>query len=230
MYHILYVEVEMASLRKSWPSSNNIEVAPPSGTTTSGQDNPSYLKPFSDDSVSGAANVWESQLVNNDPVPTLDLHRLDQSMQDSDVDLPWPIDTSTTVFDSTVFTKLNIRGVETRFGDCKTYDLPLKVNLHQSRSRNKDGVVANFNDASVQINFIVKSYGDALKTSVRHRTKSHVVFGNSNNSVMKGEPEVIFHESVSGVDSTLTEDDLKSFLTRKLLVFNEVKCYSKEHI
>ena len=63
------------------------------------------------------------------------------------------------------------------------------MNLNQSRSRDKDGVVVNCNDASVEINFIVKSYGAALKTSVRHRTKSHVVFGNSNSSVMKGAPE-----------------------------------------
>ena len=35
MHHILDVEVEMASLRKSLHSANNIEVAPPSGTTKS---------------------------------------------------------------------------------------------------------------------------------------------------------------------------------------------------
>ena len=111
-----------------------------------------------------------------------------------------------------VVTKLNFRGVETLIGDDdKTYDLPLKVNLNQSRSRGKDVVVVNFYDASIQINCIVKSYGDALKTSVRHRTKSHVVFGKSKDSLMKGEPEVIFYASVSGVDSTLTEDDLKIF-------------------
>ena len=117
---------------------------------------------------------------------------LDQSMQASSVDLPRPIDTSTTVFDSTVVSKLNVHGVETLIGDDgKTYDLPLKVNLKQSRSRDKYGVVVNFDYASVQRNCIVKSYGDALKTSVRHRTISHVVFGNSNSSVMKGKPEVI---------------------------------------
>ena len=107
MHHILDIEVEMA---------NNIEVAPPSGTTTSARDNPSSLKPFSDDSVSGATNVRESQPGNNDPVPTWDLHILDQSMQASSVDLPRPIDTSTTVLESTVVTKFNVRGVETLIG------------------------------------------------------------------------------------------------------------------
>ena len=89
--------------------------------------------------------------------------------------------------------------------------------------------MVNCDDASVEINSIVKAYGDALKTSARHRTKSHVVFGNSNSSVMKGAPEVVFHAAVSGVDSTLMEDDLKSFLTGKHIVFNGVKCYSKDH-
>ena len=85
-------------------------------------------------------------------------------MQASSVDLPRPIDTSTTLLDSTVVTKLNVRGVETLIGeDGKTYDLPLKVMLNQSRSRDKDGVVVNSDDASVERNFIVKSYGDALK-------------------------------------------------------------------
>ena len=135
-------------------------------------------------------------------------------MQVSSVYLPRPIDTSTTVLDSTMVTKLNVRGFETLIGDDdKTYGLPLKVNLNQVRSRDKDGVVVNINDASVQIHFIVKSYGDALKTSVSHRTKSHVVFGNSYNSIMKSAPEVIFHAVVYGVDSTLTEHDLKCFLT-----------------
>ena len=181
MQHILDVEVEMAYLRKSFPSVNNIEVAPPSSTTTSAQDYPRSPKSFWDDSVSGAANVRESQPGNNDPVPTLDLHRLDQSMQASSGDMSRPIDTSTTVLDSTVITTLNVHGVETLIGDDgKTYDLPLKVNLNQSRSCDKNGVVINFYDASVQIQFIVKSYGDALKTRVRHRTQSHVVFGNSN--------------------------------------------------
>ena len=46
---------------------------------------------------------------------------------------------------------------------------------------------------------------------------------------MKGAPEVVFHAPVSGVDSTLTEDNLKSFLTGKHIVFNGVKCYSKDH-
>ena len=46
MQHILDVEIEMASLRKSSHSANNIEVAPPSGTTKSAQDNPSSPKPF----------------------------------------------------------------------------------------------------------------------------------------------------------------------------------------
>ena len=231
MQHILDVEVEMASLRKSLHSANNIEVAPPSGTTKSAQDNPNSSKPFSDASVSGPENVRESQLGNNDPVRILDLHILDlhildQSMQASSVDLPRPIDMSTTVFDSTVVTKLNVHGVETLIGeDGKTYDLPVKVNLNQSRSRDKDGVVVNCDDASVERNFIVKSYGDALKTSIRHCTKSHVVFGNSNSIVMKG----VFHAAVSGVDSTLTEDDLKNFLTGKHIVFNGVKCYSKDH-
>ena len=59
--------------------------------------------------------------------------------------------------------------------------------------------------------------------------QSHVVFGKSNSSVMKGTPEVVFHAAVSGVDSTLTEDVLKSFLTWKHRVFNGVKGYSKEH-
>ena len=123
MQHILDVEVEMASLRKSLHPANNIEVDPPSGTTKSAQGNPSSPKPFSDTSVSGAENVRESQPGNNDPVPTLDLHILDQSMQASSVDLPRPIDTSTTVLDSTVVTKLNVRGVETLIGeDGKTYD------------------------------------------------------------------------------------------------------------
>ena len=151
-------------------------------------------------------------------------------MQASGADLPRPIGTSTTVLDSTVVTKINARGVETLIGDDgKTYDLPLKMNLSQSRSGDKDSEVVNFNDASVQRNVIVKSYGDALKTSVRHRTQSHIVFGNSSNSVIKGAPQVIPHASVSGVDSTLTEDDLKSFLTLKHIVFNELKCYSKKH-
>ena len=145
MHHILDVEVEMASIRKSFPSANNIEIAPPSGTTPCAQDNPSSPTPFSDDSVSGAANVRESHPGNNDPVPALDLHRLDQSMHASSVDLPRPIDTSTTELDSTVVTKLNVRGVETLIGDDgKTYDLPLKVNLNQSRSRDMDGVVDTF--------------------------------------------------------------------------------------
>ena len=87
MQYILDGEVEMASLRKSFPSANNIKVAPPCGTTMSAQDNPSSPKPFSDDSVSGAANVRELQPGNNDPDPTLDLHILDQSMQASSVDL-----------------------------------------------------------------------------------------------------------------------------------------------
>ena len=120
--------------------------------------------------------------------------------------------------------------METLIGDDgNTYDLPLKVNLKQSRSRDKDCAVDNFNDVSVQINFIVKSYGDALKTSVRHCTKSCVVFGNSNSSCMKGAPEVIFHALVSGIDRTLTEDNLKSFLSGKHIVFNGVKSYSREH-
>ena len=46
---------------------------------------------------------------------------------------------------------------------------------------------------------------------------------------MKGAPEVIFHAPVSGFDSTLTEDDLNSFLTGKHILFNRVKYYSKEH-
>ena len=192
-------------------SAYNIEIAPPSGTITPAQDNQSSPKPFSDDSVSGAANVQESQPDNNDPVPTLDQHRLDQSMQASSVDQHRPIDTSATVFDSTVVTKPNARGVQTLIGDDgKTYYLPLKVNLNQSRSRDMDGVVVN------------------LKTSVRHHTNSHVVFGNSHNSIMKSVPEVIFHASVSGVDSILTEGDLTSFLTRKHILFSEVKCYSIE--
>ena len=57
LQHILDVEVEMASLRNSLHSANNIEVAPPSGTTKSAQYNPSSPKPFSDASVSGAENV-----------------------------------------------------------------------------------------------------------------------------------------------------------------------------
>ena len=66
-------------------------------------------------------------------------------MQASSVDLPRPIDTSTTVLHSTVVTKLNVHGVETLIGDNgKTYDLLLKVNLNQSRSRDKDGVVVIF--------------------------------------------------------------------------------------
>ena len=151
-------------------------------------------------------------------------------MQASSVDLPRPVDMFTTVLDSTVVTKPNVHGVETLIGDDgKTYDLSFKVNLNQFRSRDKDGVLVNFDDASVERNCIVKSYGDALKTSLRHRTKSHVVFGNSNSSVMKGAPEVVSHVSVSGVDSTLTEDATKSFLTGKHIVFNGVKCYSKEH-
>ena len=77
MQHILDVELEMASLRKVLPSANNIEEAPPSGTTTSAQNNPSSLKSFSDDTVSDAANVPESQPGNNVPVHTLDLHILD---------------------------------------------------------------------------------------------------------------------------------------------------------
>ena len=57
-------------------------------------------------------------------------------MQASSVDMPIPNDTSTTVLDSTVVTKLYVRGVEKLIGeDGKTYDLPLKVNLNQSRSR-----------------------------------------------------------------------------------------------
>ena len=87
-------------------------------------------------------------------------------------------------------------------------------------------MVVNFNDVSIQRTCIVKSYGNALKTSLMHCTKSHVVFCNSNSSVMKGAPEVIFHASVSGVDSTLPEDDLK---TGKHIVFNGVKCYSEKH-
>ena len=55
------------------------------------------------------------------------------------------------------------------------------------------------------------------------------MFGNSNSSVIKGALEVVFHAAVSGVDSTLTEDDLKSFLTGKHIVFNGVECYSKDH-
>ena len=69
MQHIQDVEVEITSLRKSWHSSNNIEVAPPSGTTKSDQDNPSSPKPFLNDYVSGAANVREPQPGNNDPFP-----------------------------------------------------------------------------------------------------------------------------------------------------------------
>ena len=34
---------------------------------------------------------------------------------------------------------------------------------------------------------------------------------------------MIFHASVYGVDSTLTEDDLKCFLTGKHIVFNEAQ-------
>ena len=78
MQHILDVELEMASLRKVLLSANSIEVALPSGTTTSAQDNPSsLLKYFSDDTVSDAANVRESQPGNNVPVPILYLHILD---------------------------------------------------------------------------------------------------------------------------------------------------------
>ena len=208
--HIL--DVEMTSLRKVLPSANNIEVAPPSGTTTSSHDNPSSLKSFLDDSVSDAANVRESQPGNNVPVYTLDLHI---SYQHSSVDLPRPIDTYTTLLDSTGVTNLNV-GVETLISDDgKTHDFPLKVNLNQSRSRDEDGVVVNFDDVSVQRKCILKSYGDELKTYVRHRTQSHVVFGNSNSSVMKGALEVILHARVSGVGSTPTEDDMKSFLTGK---------------
>ena len=77
--------------------------------------------------------MQESQLGNNDPIPTLDVHILYQSMQASSVDLPRPINTSTTVLDSTVVTKLSVRGVEKLISeDGKTYDLPLKVNLNQS--------------------------------------------------------------------------------------------------
>ena len=105
------------------------------------------------------------------------------------------------------------------------------MNLNYSRSGDKDGVVVNWDDASAEINFIVKSYGDALKTSVRHRPKSHVVFGNSNSSVMKDAPELYSMQPflVLIVRPTLTEDDLKSFLTGKHIVFNGVKCYSKDH-
>ena len=110
------------------------------------------------------------------------------------------------MLDSTVVTNLNVCGVETLIADDgKTYGFPLKVNLNQCRSRDKDGVVVNFDDASVQRNCIVKSYGDALKTNVRLCTQSHVVFGNSNSSVMKGAPEVILHARVSGIDSFLME-------------------------
>ena len=73
------------------------------------QDNPNSPKLFSDASVSGAENVRESQPGNNDLVPTLDLHILDQSIQASSVDLSRLIDTSTTVLDSTVVTKLKFR-------------------------------------------------------------------------------------------------------------------------
>ena len=81
-----------------------------------------------------------------------------------------------------------------------------------------------FDDASVQINCKAKFHGDTFNTSVRHRTKSYVVFGSSNSSVMKGAPEVIFHASVSGVDSTLTEDDLKCFLTRSTVCRKHLRC------
>ena len=120
------------------------------------------------------------------------------------------------MLDSTGVTNLIVCGVETLIADDgKTYDFSLKVNLNQYRSLDKDGMVVNFDDAPVQINCIVKSYGDALKTNVRLHTQSHVVFGNSYSSVMKGALEVLLHARISGVDSSLTEDDLKSLLTGK---------------
>ena len=73
------------------------------------------------------------------------------------------------MLDSTVVTNLNVCGVETLIADDgKTYGFPLKVNLNQCRSRDKDGVVVNFDDASVP----KKLYSEILWRCVENKRQA----------------------------------------------------------
>ena len=59
--------------------------------------------------------------------------------------------------------------------------------------------------ASLSSTPTLRSYVDVAKKGA----KRHIVFGNSDNSVIKAAPEVLFHAAITGVDCSLKEDDLK---------------------
>ena len=113
--------------------------------------------------------------------------------------------------------------------DGRTHDLPLRVNLDDSSSRSStksqpEAHVLIPEGAPPSSTPTPESYVDVAKKGAKRR----IVFGNSDNSVIKAAPEVLFHAAITGVDCSLKEDDLKTFLKGKHIVFRAVKCYSRE--
>jgi len=158
---------------------------------------------------------------------TLSHSHVDQTQSSQRVSVTQSVTRDNTM-KSTVLTDNTITG-----DDGKTYNLPLRVNLDDSRSRASIKVSRSTQPeahalipegSSPSSNPTLESYVDVVKKGAKRR----IVFGNSDNSVIKAAPEVLFHAAITGVDCSLKEDDLKSFLKGKHIVFRDVKCYSKE--
>ena len=256
--HIIDVETEVAALRKSLSSMKAREVSPHSdipnhtpsrvpavsmgvpssppavdspanrGTPrerTSSEDSKTHTEVFTAGIPSSASGISSPTSQPGHTSPEVCSSGLDLSQSSQSAPVTQPVDNTAK---STVRTAHTIAG-----DDGRTYDKPLRVNLDDSSSRSYTNVPHN---TQPEVNVLIpdaaspsstpalESYVDVAKKGAKRR----IVFGNSDNSVIKAAPEVLFHAAITGVDCSLKEDDLKSFLKGKHIVFRDVKCYSRE--
>ena len=119
------------------------------------------------------------------------------------------------------------------------YELPLMVKLPPLNTSNDikttsstvvEGPTIEETEPSV---IKVKTFSDVLANNKQDgfklaSRKSRVVYGKSSSGVLKAASESLFDACISGVDCAYTENDLADFLKGHNIVFNSVKCYSKD--